>query len=178
MIKMLRTISFGLLTGFVWVGNAPAGTIAPPNRPAGHVEKAASKLTLDQLFAHATLLRVRLDGGKVCEGEFKGMSGVAVNALPQILEGEVQSKIDFLKKSGTIQGFFLDPTHRESCALRCRCEQYDQVAETMGASPSPRPKVRGLSASDYLKCAKANESWICRSSLLKALIQEARALGE
>lgn len=138
---------------------------------AGRVEKAASRMSLDQLFAVQTLLRVKLDGQAVCEDEFSGLSEIAVSSMPQLLQAEVQAKLDAMKANGTLIPYLSDPARQASCAARCRCDLYD-LALAKSEKRTPLKPAR------FLKCAKANEFWICKNGLFRALITETKKATE
>lgn len=139
---------------------------------ASEVGRAAEKLSLDQLFAMQTLLRVRLDGEKVCEAELGSISPIAVSSMPQLLEAEVQTKIEKMKAQGTLISYLKDEARQKSCAQKCRCDLY---AMALGSNDQ---KSRPLRPEQFLKCARANESWICKNRLFLALVAETKKATE
>lgn len=143
---------------------------------AGSIEKAASRLTLDQLFAVQTLLRAKLDGHEVCVNEFTGLSEIAISSMPQLLEAEVRAKIQAMKENGSLVSYVMDSSRQGSCVEKCRCDLYDLALEKAG---QPAEKKRAiLKPTQVLRCAKANEFWICKNSLFRALIAETKKATE
>lgn len=135
----------------------------------GSVAKAAHGLSLDQLFAVQTLLRAKLDGATVCAPKFNAVSSAEVSMMPQLLEGEVQEKIRKMKANGALVGYLAEGSRLESCESKCRCDFY----EAANGTPLNR-KFKPLTNQSVLRCARANESWICKSAVIKALAAESK----
>ena len=139
------------------------------------VTKAASALSLDQMYAVQTLLRARLDASwkvgeaPICANAFVDVSGPEVSMLPQLLEAEIQEKIRAMKESETLTPYLAEASRLASCSAKCRCDFYE------AASGVPlKIKFKPLTNSSVLRCARANEFWICKSAVLKALAAEAK----
>ena len=143
---------------------------------ATSVTSATKRMSLDQLFAVQTLLRVKLDGQDVCSREFSGVSQVSVAAMPQMLEAEVVSRVHQMHSEGTLIPYLSEPGRMRDCAKKCRCDLYDLALEKV---KGPRlPTRRPLRPEQFLKCAKANENWICQGALLRVLISDAKKATE
>jgi len=135
------------------------------------IGNAAAEISLDQLFAMQTVLRVRLDGEKVCESELGAISPLAVSAMPQLLEAEVQTKIEKMKASGEFTPYLMDEARQKSCAQKCRCDLYAMALGNQKAERPPRSNA-------FAKCARANEKWICKNRLFRTLIAKTKKATE
>lgn len=133
------------------------------------VENVAAELSLDQLFAMQTLMRVKLDGQVVCEEEFNDVSPLAITAIPQLLEAEVQARIGRMKEVGTFVAYITDDSRQKSCRQKCRCDLYSMALGSTSEKKSPV-----LRPAQFLRCAKANEKWICKNQLFRKLLDETK----
>ncbi len=120
---------------------------------------SASAYSLDQMAAAMNVLRVEMDGEKVC-----GIDTKILNRVPQLL----QARIDGLKAPKL--------AYLENCESRCRCGFY---ADWLKAHDEKNPelvklesRVKPVSAKQLEACARKN-IWFCESSLLKELKKEA-----
>lgn len=148
---------FLCLSFFTVIGNAAA--------------ELSTEISLDQLFAMQTLLRVRLDGEKVCEAELGAISPLAVSAMPQLLEAEVQTKIEKMKAQGELVSYLRDETRQKLCAQKCRCDLYAIALGNKQATRRSRPEA-------FVKCARSNEKWICKNRLFRTLVAETKKATE
>jgi hypothetical protein len=136
----------------------------------------ASAATLDQLAAMQTLVRVEIDGTRLCPDEFKEASQTQIAGLPQRLEGEIRSRLAEMTLDSK-RAFLEGESRTKLCTVRCRCGIYANWIENveelapLRASLLEREKKSKLSEPKYVACARANRDWICKNSEFKKFIQ-------
>ena len=140
----------------------------------------AAASPLDELAAMQTIVRAELDGTSVCPDEFRRISATAKNALPMLIEAEVQRKYAAMSDVNQLAFFSADRT--KTCSRKCRCgiyanwlapssdskfsEKASELMEIERRAPLGEKKIAG--------CARANHSWVCKSAIFRGFIAEAK----
>ena len=145
------------------------------------VAASAAPVSLDQLAAMQTLVRSKVDGAELCAERFRVLSKEAMAGLPMLLEARVREKLD--EWTPADRKAFFSASRIDGCVARCRCGTY---ADWLGEEPasdlagirarllSLESRARSAKRLDFEKCAKANQDWICKHPVFRAVISEAK----
>ena len=135
---------------------------------------------LDELAAMQTVVRAELDGTSICPEAFQGVSAMAKNALPMLIEAEIQRKYSAMSPENQLAFFSQD--RMKSCSRKCRCGIYanwlapssDSKFSEKGSALLEIERRAPLGEKKVIGCARANQVWVCKSAIFRGFIADAK----
>ena len=135
---------------------------------------------LDELAAMQTVVRAELDGASICPDAFRGISATTKNALPMLIEAEIQRKYSAMSTESQLA--FFTPDRMKSCSKRCRCGIYanwlapssDSKFAEKGSALLEIERRAPLGEKKVVGCARSNQAWVCKSAVFLGFISDAK----